>query len=132
MVTPNDDYEQETAAEHFARTLGTIPDPIAVLVDEIPELLDAYVDFRKIVMSNRDDGLDLATKELMFVVLDVAFDNEPGAMNHLEAALRAGVTPTQVLEALLQVWIVGGIQTWGKSGHRVFLAALAHAREGTS
>jgi alkylhydroperoxidase/carboxymuconolactone decarboxylase family protein YurZ len=118
----------ETAVEHFNRTLETIPEPIAVLVDEMPELLDAYVEFRKIVMTDRDDGLDLPTKELLFVVLDVAFDNEPGAMNHLRAALKAGVTPTQLLEALLEVWIVGGIQTWGKSGHRVFRAALEHAR----
>lgn len=118
----------ETPTDHFQRTLGNTPPPIAALVEHAPDVLAGYVQVRSYVMSEHEGGLDLATKELLFVILDVVYDNEPGALNHLDAAMRAGLKPQALLEALLEVFMVGGIQTWGKSGHRVFLEAVKRAR----
>jgi alkylhydroperoxidase/carboxymuconolactone decarboxylase family protein YurZ len=95
-----------------------------VLGDHAPEALAGYVQLRSYVISDHEAGLDLATKELLFVVLDVVYNNPPGALNHLDAAMAAGLQPQALLEALLQVLMVGGIQTWGKAGYQVFLAAL--------
>lgn len=114
----------ESPSEHFQRTVGNVPPPIATLVEHAPEFLDGYVRARTFIMDDAPDGLDLATKELVFVILDVVYDNEVGALNHLDAALRAGLSPRALLEALLQTFLVGGIATWGKSGHRVFDAAV--------
>ena len=118
--------------EHFQRTLGNVPTPIQALHDGAPDALSCYVGLRKAVLAQHDDGLDLAMKELLFVILDVVYDNESGAMNHLEAALKAGLTPRQLLDGLLQTMMVGGIQTWGKAGHRVYMHAVERAREGVA
>lgn len=117
-------HDGETPLEHFQRTLGKVPEVIAVLAENAPEFLRGYVDLRSSIMADKPGGLDLATKELVFVLLDVVYDNESGALNHLGAALEAGLTPQALLDGLLQTLVVGGIQTWGKTGHRVFVEAL--------
>lgn len=119
----------EDPIQHFERSLGNIPAPIAALRDGAPDALAGYTQLRQAVLTDRPDGLDLAMKELFFVVLDVVYDNEAGALNHLEAGLRAGLRPQQLLDALLQTMMVGGIQTWGKSGHRVYQRAVERAAE---
>ena len=119
----------EDPIEHFERSLGNVPAPIAAMREGAPDALEGYVQLRAAVLEDHEDGLDLAMKELMFVVLDVVYDNEPGAMNHLEAAVRAGLRPRQLLDALLQTMMVGGIQTWGKSGHRVYRRAVELANQ---
>lgn len=119
----------ESTAEHFARTLGNVPPPIAVLAEHAPEFLEGYTRARRFLMADDPQGLDAATKELLFVILDVVYDNEEGALNHLDAGLRAGLRPRALLEALLQTFLVGGIATWGKSGHRVFAAAVERAAQ---
>jgi alkylhydroperoxidase/carboxymuconolactone decarboxylase family protein YurZ len=113
----------ESAAQYFERVLDTVPLPIQVLESSAPEFLEGYIAARKSVLADREDGLDLATKELIFVLLDVVYDNEPGAMNHLDAALAAGMQPAALLDGLLLTLLVGGIQTWGKTGHRVYARA---------
>lgn len=110
--------------DHFIATLGNVPAAIQTLHDHAPEFLDGYVTSREAVMARAESGLDTAMKELMFVVLDVVYDNEAGALNHLDAGLRAGLHPRALLDALLQTMMVGGIQTWGKCGHRVYAAAV--------
>jgi alkylhydroperoxidase/carboxymuconolactone decarboxylase family protein YurZ len=114
----------ESAAQYYERVLDTVPPPIQALQSAAPEFLEGYIAARKAVLVDREGGLDLATKELVFVLLDVIYDNEPGAMNHLEAALAAGMKPAALLDALLLTLLVGGIQTWGKAGHRVYTQAL--------
>ena len=116
------------ATEHFQSTLGNVPPSIAVLAENAPDMLDGYVGIRRWVLGSREGGLDLATKELIFVLLDVVYDNEAGALNHLAAAQRAGLTTTALLDAMVEVFMVGGIQTWGKVGHKVYEAALANER----
>jgi alkylhydroperoxidase/carboxymuconolactone decarboxylase family protein YurZ len=118
------EHANESPIEHFQRTLGKVPEVIAVLAEHAPEFLRGYVDLRQSIMADKPGGLDLATKELVFVLLDVVYDNESGALNHLDAALEAGLTRQALLDALLQTLVVGGIQTWGKTGHRVFVEAL--------
>jgi alkylhydroperoxidase/carboxymuconolactone decarboxylase family protein YurZ len=125
MAAGTEDFPDETAIEHFQRTLGTVPEVISVLDENAPEFLEHYVKIRKSILADKPEGLDLATKELIYVLLDVVYDNESGAINHLRAALAAGLTPTALLDGLLQTLTVGGIQTWGKTGHRVYLQALA-------
>lgn len=118
-------YTDETPVEHFQRTLGKVPEVIAVLDENAPDFLVHYVGMRKFLMGDKPNGLDVATKELIYVLLDVVYDNESGAINHLMAALDAGLQAPALLDGLLQTMTVGGIQTWGKTGHTVYLAALA-------
>lgn len=131
MTVETDKYPNETATEHFQRTLGKVPEVIAALDENAPVFLEHYVKMRKMILADKPDGLDLSIKELIYVLLDVVYDNESGALNHLRAALNAGLHPTALLDGLLQTLTVGGIQTWGKTGHRVYLEAIA-AHEATS
>jgi alkylhydroperoxidase/carboxymuconolactone decarboxylase family protein YurZ len=109
-----------------------VPEVIAVLDENAPDFLVHYVGMRKFLMRDKPNGLDVAMKELIYVLLDVVYDNESGAINHLMAALDAGLHPEALLDGLLQTMTVGGIQTWGKTGHKVYLAALAeHERRGS-
>jgi len=122
---------QETAEalEHFRQTLGNVPEPIAMLSVHAPEVLQAYVEFRSYVLGDNEGGLDRATKELLLVILDVVYHNETGALNHLRAGLRAGLTRQALLEALLLTFMVGGIHTWGTIGHRLVAEAVRYQQE---
>jgi len=60
-------------------------------------------------------ALDLRTKELIFVPLDVLVLNEAGAIAHAENAMRLGLTVDALAEGLTQVLMVGGITTWNRA-----------------
>lgn len=116
--------------QHFLDTLGNVPPPIATMEAVAPEALEGYVAMRKWIMREPPEGaLPLKFKELIFVLLDVVANNLPGAKNHLAAAMRAGLTSEELAEALIQVMMVHGIQTWGLSGHQVMDHARAFAAD---
>ena len=112
--------ELEDALDHFMGTLGNIPDPIRAMRDYAPEALIGYTRTRKYLMRRPpESALDLRTKELVYVLLDVVTGNLPGAKNHLHAAMREGLTVPQLAEALMQTMAVCGITTWGQTGWRL-------------
>jgi alkylhydroperoxidase/carboxymuconolactone decarboxylase family protein YurZ len=112
--------ELQDALDHFMGTLGNIPEPIRAMRDYAPEALIGYTRTRKYLMRRPPEGaLDMRTKELVYVLLDVVTGNLAGAKNHLHAAMREGLTVPQLAEALMQTMAVCGITTWGQSGWKL-------------
>jgi alkylhydroperoxidase/carboxymuconolactone decarboxylase family protein YurZ len=113
------------ADAHYEQQLGGVPKPIVGLRTHAPEFFAGMASARASVMDGElPDGLDRAMKELLFIVLDVAYDNLEGALVHVEAGLEAGLTLDALLEALVLTIYVGGLATWARSGQRIYEAAL--------
>ena len=107
-------------AEHFEATLGAVPESVALLKRHAPEAFAAYLMAREAAYRLPPEGhLPLASKELVFIVLDVAAGHVEGAVAHAEAGLRAGLTPGQIMEALGIAILIHGHQCWAKAGAAV-------------
>jgi len=139
QTTTNIDSELAAVKAHFMETLGNLPEPIRAMVDYAPEALLGYTRTRQYIMRPPAEGgaLDLKTKELIYVLLDVVTGNLDGAKNHLGAAMREGLTTAQLAEACMQVMAVCGITTWGQTGwklcdHAAELERQAAARAGAT
>ena len=121
--------ELQAALDHFVGTLGNIPEPIRAMADYAPDALVGYTHTRRYLMRRPPEGaLDMRTKELVYVLLDVVTGNLSGAKNHLHAAMREGLTVAQLAEALMQTMAVCGITTWGQAGWRLCDYAAAIER----
>lgn len=115
---------------HYEKQLGGVPKPISGLRAHAPEFFAGMATARASVMdSDSPDGLDRAMKELMIVILDIVYDNPEGALIHLEAGLKAGLTLEALREALLLTVYVGGIATWAQYGQMIYESALEMAAE---
>lgn len=106
--------------QHYLETLGNVPPAISSMFDMSPNLGTAYTRLREDLYEQHEDGLNLETKELIFIILDICVGNVGGACNHLDAARRAGLTSRQLQEALLQTFMVLGVSAWGLTGHEVW------------
>ena len=115
---------------HYEQQLGGVPRPISGLRAHAPEFFAGMAAARASVMdSDSPDGLDRATKELLIIILDIVYDNPEGALVHLEAGLKAGLTLDALREALLLTIYVGGIATWAHYGQMIYEAALEMSAE---
>ena len=118
------------ADAHYARQLGGVPKPISGLRTHAPEFFAGMAAARASIMAgDSPGGLDRAMKELLIIILDIAYDNPEGALVHLEAGLKAGLTLEALREALLLTVYVGGIATWARYGQMIYEAALDMAGE---
>lgn len=121
-MTPSEIEQAITRGKaHFQETLGNLPEPIRAMMEHCPQHWPGYLLFREGVYSDRtaDGGLDIRTKELLYTVLDIVTGNLEGAINHGNAAAKAGMTSRQLAEACMQVMHVCGVTTWGKTGYKV-------------
>jgi len=111
----------EHGKAHFQETLGNLPEPIRAMMEYIPDHFVGYLRFREAVYREPEGQghLDLKTKELLYVVLDIVTGNLDGAKNHGAAAFRAGMTSMELAEACMQIMHVCGVTTWGKTGYKV-------------
>ena len=118
---------------HFQETLGNLPEPIRAMMEHCPQHWPGYLQFREGVYGDRspEGGLDLRTKELLYTVLDIVTGNLDGAINHGNAAAKAGMTSRQLAEACMQVMHVCGVTTWGKTGYKV-VDHIAAREKGTA
>lgn len=108
------------AEAHFGATIGSVPDSVALLRRHAPEAFAAYLAAREAAYREPPAGhLPLASKELVFIVLDVAAGHVEGAVAHAEAGLRAGLTPGQIMEALSIAILIHGHQCWARAGAAV-------------
>ena len=108
------------AETHFDATIGGLPDSVALLRRHAPEAFAAYLAAREAAYRLPPEGqLELASKELVFIVLDVAACHVEGALAHAEAGLRAGLTPGQIMEALSIAILIHGHQCWARAGAAV-------------
>lgn len=113
--------ELQAALGDFMSTLGTVPETIRAMAEYAPEALIGYARTRRYIMRSPEQGgaLDLRTKELIYVLLDVVVGNLDGAKNHVRAALREGLTLPQLTEGCMQVMAVCGIEKWGQTGWKL-------------
>jgi alkylhydroperoxidase/carboxymuconolactone decarboxylase family protein YurZ len=118
----------EKGRAHFAETLGRLPEPIRAMMEHAPEIFAGFLAFREAIYRPPSEGgyLDVKTKELLYVVLDIAAGNLDGAKNHAHAAVEAGLTSKELGEASMQVFQVFGITSWATTGYKVvdYVAAL--------
>lgn len=106
--------------EHYESTMTAVPHAIETMFEMDEEFAEHYTDIRGLIYRDRPEGLDLATKELFLVAFDLTVDNPAGAVNHLAAARRAGVTDTQVREMLMMAFLVRGVSGWGLVGAQLW------------
>lgn len=121
----------DEAERHFQETSGAVPESVAVLRRHAPELFKSYAETRARLYKPPPEGqLDLAAKELVFIVLDVVAGHVDGARAHAGAGIAAGLTPGQIMEALEICILVHGHHTWAKAGMAVMrhVEQLAQAR----
>jgi alkylhydroperoxidase/carboxymuconolactone decarboxylase family protein YurZ len=110
----------EDGRRHFMDTLGNVPEAIRAMMEYAPEAFVGYLEMRKAIYRNPPEGaLDLKSKELLYVILDVVTGNLDGAKNHAKAAVDAGLTLPELAEACMQTMAVCGITTWGQTGWKL-------------
>ena len=90
-----------TRFDAYLQTLGKVPPAIDAMNRADPQVLDGYLTMREAVMAQHEDGLPFKYKELVFIVLDLLAGNIDGAKLHLAAGLNAGLTKTELTEALV-------------------------------
>ena len=108
--------------QHYLETLGHVPPTITAMIDMDAGLAQGYTNLRKLYFDGRPDGLPLAIKELLIVMLDLAEGHVPGAVAHLHAAKRAGLTENQLREGLIGAHLILGASGWDKVGRAVWEA----------
>lgn len=106
---------------NFTATSGRVPDTFKLLAEHAPAAFAGYGLIRSHLMkdSSAEGGLDLKTKEFIYVLLDVLRGDLKGAQSHAANAMRLGLTLQQMAEGLVQVIMVGGINTWNMVGQEV-------------
>lgn len=110
----------------YVQTIGQVPPAIAAMNRADAQVVDGYLTMREAIMSAKDDGLPFKYKELIFVLLDLLAGNLDGARLHLGAGLDAGLTRTELTEALFQTMLLHGLKTWGLGGHQLLAFAESH------
>ncbi len=113
--------------DHYRESLGNVPPAIATMFAMDEQFAGRYTDIRELIYESRPDGLSLAVKELLLVMFDLAVSNADGGINHLRAAKRAGLTKTQLHEALMIAFLVLGVSGWGKVGYKLWDSWLSAA-----
>ncbi|GAA3733893.1 hypothetical protein GCM10022239_07590 [Leifsonia bigeumensis] len=108
---------------HYIETLGAVPEAIQRMSELSTEFFDSYTAIRKLAYSDSEGGLSLRHKELLFTILDVTVSNRDGALNHLRAARRAGLTDAELRDALIITFIVRGVASWGLVGQDLWAEA---------
>ena len=113
----------DEAEQHFVATIGSVPPGVALLRRHAPEGFAEYAATRARLYRPPPEGaLEVAAKELVFLVADVVAGHAEGACAHAAAGVAAGLTRAQVMEALEIVMLVHGHHTWASAG----AAVMAH------
>lgn len=111
---------------HFEETMGHLPVQMKTMSKRMPEMFAGYMDIRQWVMRDPPEGsMPRKYKHLIFTLLDMVYDNGPGAENHARAALRQGLKIEELLEGMGQILIVGGVGVYGRTGYKVLDNILA-------
>jgi alkylhydroperoxidase/carboxymuconolactone decarboxylase family protein YurZ len=111
---------KDERVEHYVETMGRLTPGIETLFDMDPEFAGHYTDLRELIYRDRADGLSLAMKELLIVLLDVSVSNPDGAINHLRAARQNGLTRTQLQEMIYACFLVRGVSSWGMANVKLW------------
>ena len=112
--------------DYYKNDLKWNPPFAEVLSKYAPEGLKGYLVMRESVQNGK---LPKKTRELIFTILD-SLDNETsGAKSHAVAAIEAGLTMEELVEAFVIVTIVKGINVLCNSGVEAIKAAEEKFKE---
>lgn len=110
-------------ADYYTHDVGDLPAQIETALKFAPEALSGYMGMRRFVWDPSDTSEARLSKKhvnLVFTVLDVATNNLAGATNHARAALDAGLTWNELMQSMVQLWIVCGFaSSWGITGYKM-------------
>jgi alkylhydroperoxidase/carboxymuconolactone decarboxylase family protein YurZ len=91
---------QQEIKDEFIKVRGTWGDSWQSILELDAEFLLTYLDFSAVPW--RKNHLDAKTKEFIYIVVDSAATHmySPGVRQHIKAALKAGATPSEIMEVL--------------------------------
>ena len=112
--------------KYYKEELKWEPPFADVLSRYSPDALEGYFAMRKAV---QDGVLPRKTVELIFTILDSLDDEVSGAKAHAVAAIEAGLTVKELVEAFNIVTIVKGINVLCKTGIDAIKAAEERSNE---
>ncbi len=110
----------ESILNYYKSELKWNPPFAEVLFKYSPNGLNGYLMMRESIESGH---LSKKTRELIFTILDSLDDEVSGAKSHAIAAIEAGLTMEELVEAFVIVTIVKGINVLCKTGVEVIKAA---------
>jgi alkylhydroperoxidase/carboxymuconolactone decarboxylase family protein YurZ len=111
---------------YYKEELKWSPPFAEILSKYSPQGLKGYLTMRESV---QDGYLPDKTKELIFTILDSLDDEVSGAKAHAVAAVEAGLTMEELVEAFVIVTVVKGINVLCKSGVEAIKAAEVRYKE---
>lgn len=117
--------ETSELLRYYREELNWNPPFAAAMEQYTPAALDGYLKMRQAV---NDGALPKKTVELLFTILDSLDDETTGAKAHAVAAIDAGLTMQELVEAFNIVALVKGINVLCKSGSEAIEAAAQHAK----
>ena len=112
--------------KYYKEELKWNPPFAEILSKYSPDGLKGYLIMRESV---QDGHLQKKTKELIFTILDSLDDEVSGAKAHAVAAIEAGLTMEELVEAFVIVTIVKGINVLCKTGVQAIKAAEDRYKE---
>jgi len=93
-------------AKDYKAILTEVQGRLAKTGKEIPETMGAFMGLHKLASS--DGALDAKTKELMAMAIGICTHCEGCIVFHMAAALKAGATKAEVLDAVTVAIEMGG------------------------
>ena len=112
--------ETANILKYYKEELKWNPPFADILSKYSPDGLKGYLMMRESVQKGH---LPKKTRELIFTILDSLDDEVTGAKAHAIAAIEAGLTMEELVEAFVIVTIVKGINTLCKTGVEAIKAA---------
>ena len=112
--------EFENVLKYYKEELKWNPPFAEILSKYSPDGLKGYLVMRESVQNGH---LSKKTRELIFTILDSLDDEVGGAKAHAVAAVDAGLTVEELVEAFVIVTIVKGINVLCKTGVEAIKAA---------
>lgn len=116
----------EKVLKYYKDELKWNPPFAEILSKYSPDGLKGYLVMRESVQNGH---LPKKTRELIFTILDSLDDEVSGAKAHAVAAIEAGLTIEELVEAFVIVTIVKGINVLCKSGVEAIKAAEKRLQE---
>lgn len=102
--------DQDLLDEMYAKR-GYLFEWQVLLASEAPEFLRSFDDTWTQVNTDRPNGLAKKYRELVYATTASVLGEDTVAKNHMHKALDAGVTTTELIDALLVAWTPSGSRT---------------------
>ncbi|MEW8994364.1 carboxymuconolactone decarboxylase family protein [Clostridium sp.] len=116
----------EDILNYYKNELKWSPPFAEILSKYSPDSLNGYLVMRESVQNGH---LPKKTRELIFTILDSLDDEISGAKAHAVAAVEAGLTMEELVEAFVIVTIVKGINPLCKTGIEAIKTAEKRLKE---